>query len=394
MRVLLVNDRLDLEGGAERSMRLTKVLLEEHGHTVELFGSDHGEDLSSYWSRWYSGHFQRKMEQLLDEFKPDLVHANSVSRIISPSPLLAAKRRSIPVLMTLRDPHLCCARSWGITHGGEVCPKFSYRCLFRCQGDSSLPLGFIKYLKVSLHRSILSSCCAHFIAPSRALRQMAIRNLGITPESISYLPNFIVVNQTTAGNKVEPLVGRLLIVARLGREKGIATAIRALDTVLKKAPHLPLKLMIAGAGPARTELHRLSVHLGVSERVEFLGRLNSERVRQEFQLAQTAIIPSLWFENNPRVGLEAMQYERPLIVSDRGGLPELIENEISGLSFPANDSDALAVCLRQIVQNPDWAATLGRAGYVRLQRLFGPTQHYSGLIAIYNKLANSSNSNS
>ena len=384
MRILLINDHLGDVGGAERSVALTQALLEANGHTVALFGAAAGESAGSFFSRWFSLYYYLKARRILADFCPAVVHANSVSRILSPSVLWAAKQAGIPVVMTIRDPHIFCAKSWGLTKQRELCPKFSLWCLTRCLGEHS---GFraalvylVKYLKVALHRPLIRHCCALFIAPSQAIRTLLFRNLGVDEQSCFYLPNFIAAVETEAVPR-EP--AGFLFVGRISREKGVDLALRAVAQLVKEPEFNSLSLDVVGDGPALTELKELAVELGISRRVTFHGRLTGRKLSLCYLKAVSILMPSLWLENNPRVALEAFAHGRPVIASRLGGYPDLITDGENGYLFTPGSAAELAERMAQLCRHPAEADRLGANALRLAETEFTPKKHYEGLMAIY-----------
>jgi len=73
------------------------------------------------------------------------------------------------------------------------------------------------------------------------------------------------------------------------------------------------------------------------------------------------VVPSLWYENSPNVILEAFAHRTPVIVSDLGGMAELVEEGVNGLCFPPGEAASLATALRRLIEEPGLLARL-RAG--------------------------------
>src|SRR5262249_47061764 len=108
-------------------------------------------------------------------------------------------------------------------------------------------------------------------------------------------------------------------------------------------------------------LAKLPLREGTRARVRFLGRLPLEGLIPHYQAAYACVVPSVGFENFPNACLEAMACGRPVVVSDRGGMVEMVEDGVSGLHVPAGDVDALADALRYLGTHPEEAERLGAA---------------------------------
>lgn len=388
MKILLLNDDLEARGGAERSFQMTVELLTAHGHECAVLGGKGGEDARSLWSRWLSASYYRRTAQMLAAFRPDVIHCHNISRVVSPSPLLAARRRGIPVVMTIRDPHLFCVKSWAITNEGELCPHFALACLRRCRGDRSgaaaVPYYLVKYFKIALHRAIIARATAHFICPSHALHTLLLANFPDTDGRSTVLPNF------PDERALEPppadfSATRFLFIGRIVQSKGLHLALQALARLVPDCPDITLD--VVGEGPELRMMQSYARTLGITERVTFYGRLPHARVDEQYRRCLAVLVPSLWVENNPRVVLEAMQHGRPVIASDRGGFTELIEHGRTGLLVQADEVAALAHSMRRLYGRGPEALQMGRAARAKLDREFSREAHYRTLRSIYQEVA-------
>lgn len=145
----------------------------------------------------------------------------------------------------------------------------------------------------------------------------------------------------------------LAFLGRLVYEKGVHTLLAAMPIVLASFPDS--KLVIAGTGPERDPLEELA--LGLGDRVRFTGFLDETDKCLLLQSAELCIFPSL-YEPFGLVALEAMASGTPLIVSDTGGLAEIVSHGINACTFPPGDSEALAAQIIQLLEQPNYAAKL------------------------------------
>ena len=95
------------------------------------------------------------------------------------------------------------------------------------------------------------------------------------------------------------------------------------------------------------------------------------------------VVPSVWYEVFGLVAAEAMAHRLPVIASRIGGLPEVVEDGVTGLCVEPNDSDALAAAIDELWGDPDRAAALGEAGRVKARREFSASAYYDRLTAAY-----------
>ncbi|MEO8228258.1 MAG: glycosyltransferase [Chloroflexota bacterium] len=152
-----------------------------------------------------------------------------------------------------------------------------------------------------------------------------------------------------------PIVG---VVARLEPEKGHPTLLEAWPSVLAAVPDATL--LVVGEGSRREALEALAHELGVAERVVFTGRRDD--VPAVTAALDVAVLPS-YREAQGLTILEAMALSRPIVASNVGGIPEMVEDGITGLLVPAHDADALGAAIVRLLRDHPLADTLGRAGH-------------------------------
>ncbi|MGH2709178.1 MAG: glycosyltransferase family 4 protein, partial [Actinomycetota bacterium] len=149
--------------------------------------------------------------------------------------------------------------------------------------------------------------------------------------------------------------------------KGIRFLIEAAAQLKPRFPDL--KLVLAGDGFERPELVRLSQELGIASDVTFLGWVPNVALPPYYRAAAVSVIPSLE-EGFGIPAAEAMGCEVPVVASDAGGLPEVVENGVTGLVVPRGDSTALAQAIATLLDDPEQRRRMGLAGRERALRLF------------------------
>ncbi|NLW44846.1 MAG: glycosyltransferase family 4 protein [Syntrophomonadaceae bacterium] len=150
----------------------------------------------------------------------------------------------------------------------------------------------------------------------------------------------------------EPVV---FYIGRLVPEKGVSILIRAFRLVLQSIPSA--KLVIAGRGPQGPELQRLAAELGLGDRVWFAGYISDDLRDRIYRRANVAVFPSL-YEPFGIVALEAMASGTPVVVSDVGGLAEIVVDGETGLKVnPLNEAN-LASALIRVLSDPRLANRL------------------------------------
>ena len=143
-----------------------------------------------------------------------------------------------------------------------------------------------------------------------------------------------------------------------------------LEAAAQLKPRFPdLKVVLAGDGFERPQLARLAADLGIAQDVTFLGWVPNTDLPPYYRAAAVSVIPSLE-EGFGIPAAEAMGCEVAVVASDAGGLPEVVEDGVTGLVVPRGDSGALAKAIGALLQDPERRRVMGQAGRLRALRLF------------------------
>ncbi len=148
------------------------------------------------------------------------------------------------------------------------------------------------------------------------------------------------------------------VVARLEPEKGHPTLLEAWPAVLRAVPDT--YLLIVGEGSRRDALEAQARELQIAHRVVFTGRRDD--VPAVTAALDVAVLPS-YREAQGLSVLEAMALSRPVVASNVGGIPEMIEDGVTGLLVPPHDAVALSAAIVRLLRDHPYADTLGRAGH-------------------------------
>jgi len=157
---------------------------------------------------------------------------------------------------------------------------------------------------------------------------------------------------------IEPDAVVVGVVARLEPEKGHPTLLEAWPAVLHAVPNATL--LVVGEGSRHVELEQLAALLRIAHRVVFTGRRDD--VPEVTAALDVAVLPS-YREAQGLSILEAMALSRPVVASRVGGIPEVIENGVSGLLVPPHDPEALAGAIIRLLKDHPLADMIGRAGH-------------------------------
>jgi sugar transferase (PEP-CTERM/EpsH1 system associated) len=176
--------------------------------------------------------------------------------------------------------------------------------------------------------------------------------------------------------------GPIVTVARLSPEKDIATLLRAAAVVVKDFPQA--RFEIAGAGPCREELLRLVGELRLTEHVLFHGEVSD--IPAFLARARLFVLPSQT-EGISLTLLEAMARGLPVVTTNVGGNPEVVEAGVTGLLAPAQTPDALAQAIGVLLKDPERARQMGQAGRARVENAFDIRKMTARYEALYESAA-------
>lgn len=201
-------------------------------------------------------------------------------------------------------------------------------------------------------------CCSQY------MRSDLMSVFGLPPEKLAVIPNGV----TTAG-ALPPGArrGQVLFVGRLVPEKGVTVLLEAASYVLEACPDT--HFTVAGSGPSAPELHRLSAQLGLRERFTFTGYVDDATLAGLYRRAAVAVFPSL-YEPFGIVALEAMALGAAVVVSDTGGLAEIVEDGITGMRVQPGNARALAGAIIDLLTDEPRRQRLAVSAYHRVKQDF------------------------
>lgn len=205
---------------------------------------------------------------------------------------------------------------------------------------------------------LLTYEASEVIVNSKYMKNELQRLFGLPYEKINVISNGI---NTIAYNGVEKDYSFrrqyaldnekiILFMGRLVFEKGVQHLISAMPKIL--SGYHDAKLVIAGKGGMIDKLQSQVANMGLSDKVCFAGYLNSKQVSKMYKCADVAVFPST-YEPFGIVALEAMLAGVPTVVSDIGGLDEIIEHKVDGMKSYAGNSNSLADSILELLLNPE-----------------------------------------
>ncbi len=176
---------------------------------------------------------------------------------------------------------------------------------------------------------------------------------------------------------------RILYIGRLVPEKGQGVLLEAAAALIRSGRDIQVTL--AGEGDLRPGLESLAAHLGIADRVEFLGAVGQDELRDLYEAAGIFCLPSFG-EGVPVVLMEAMAMEVPTISTRIAGIPELIEDGVSGILTPPGRADRLAEAIAGVVDDPEVGRRLGAAGRAKVLAEFDCDASATQLRAVFEEM--------
>lgn len=242
--------------------------------------------------------------------------------------------------------------------------------------------------RMQLYRRIDRHVLRHFdhvVAVSEALRRELIAT-GIRPERLSTVYNGIDVDafRAQAGDRrtlSQPANGPVVtIVARLSAEKGVSYFLDGAAVLRARFP--TATFVVVGDGPLRPDLEAQAARVRLADpaAVSFLGHRHD--VARLMAQSDVVVLSSLR-EGCPMVLIEALALGKPVVATRVGGIPEIIEDGVTGLLVPPRDSRALAAAIERLLVDPALAAALAERGRRRVERTFDVTAMAEQTLAVY-----------
>ena len=196
------------------------------------------------------------------------------------------------------------------------------------------------------------------IVNSNYMKSEVQRLFGLPFEKINVVPNGVNLNKFTGMDRDYSFRRKyamdnekiILFMGRLVYEKGVQNLIAAMPKVL--ASYHDAKLVIAGKGGMLDELKAQADYLGISNKVYFAGYMNGKDVERMYKAADISVFPST-YEPFGIVALEGMLAERPIVVSDAGGLGEIVEHRVTGMKSYCGNQNSIADSILELLFNPE-----------------------------------------
>jgi glycosyltransferase involved in cell wall biosynthesis len=382
VRILIIHNRYQYEGGEDVAVELETALLQQKGHSVNilLFQNQHihsfSSKITSGLKAFYNKASEEKTSEAIKEFNPDIIHIHNLFFDASPSVLYAAKKYRVPVVLTLHNYRLVCSNAL-LMRNNQVCelcinqsfPVYGirYKCYRNSAVESALVTGITGINKL---KKTWNNYVTRYITLTEFSKQKFLSSsLKLTDQQVSIVPNYV---PDTKKHDL-PRENYFLYVGRLSGEKGIHTLLEA----FRQLPQV--SLVIIGDGP---EMSFVQDQSKAHDNIVVAGKKTKAEVMDFMSRCRALVFPSVCYEGLPFTILEAFSTGTPVIASRLGSMQEMIQDGYNGLHFRPNDPEDLKNCILKFNgAAPD--QQFNRHARLTYEEKYHPEAHYSAIMAIY-----------
>ena len=338
------NDYL-IPGGETKSVHLIGKVLEENGyHVIRYYKNNKNipvqtiQKILTGFKSLYNTNTIKELEEIISHNDISFAIIHNISPLISNSVYDVLHKHHIPIIKYIQNYNLLCLN--GALDHGKHCKRCKINLFegVKCKCyKNSLLYSIQKYIQKKIFDKKYKDNINAYIAISNFVKQKHIE-YGIPSKLIHTIYHFIDnpynIEDKFDYNKFNIRQRYVLYMGRLSQEKGILTLLQT----FKSLPDFNLKIM--GTGDLKNKLQEY-VNKEKLNNISFLGFCSGETKSNLISQAYALIVPSEWDEPFGRIVIEAYQYGTPVIVTDRGGLPELVNDGITGYIYKCKDCNDL-----------------------------------------------------
>ncbi|MFY9133186.1 MAG: glycosyltransferase family 4 protein [Candidatus Methanoculleus thermohydrogenotrophicum] len=297
----------------------------------------------------------RDIVTTIDDFKPDIVHFQVNNPLLCP---LIPMLRKYPLVATFHDIE---------PHRGE---------------DHLLDIGSLLYRLTLLTSRILAD---RIFVHGNALKNILIEKYHVPGQKVHVIP--IGEHEVTPFTKykqegLEPAGPRVLFFGRIHRYKGLDYLIQAEPLITREIPDA--RIVIAGTGEDFGRYEEMMAGRDAFEVYNY--RIPYEEGARLFQQASVVALPYIEASQSGVVPT-AYGFKKPVVVTDVGGLPEVVDDGKTGYIVPPRDPAALADAIVSLLDDPETCRRMGEQGYVKLKTDMAWSTIAESLLAVYDELA-------
>ncbi|MBV8436730.1 MAG: glycosyltransferase [Silvibacterium sp.] len=382
MRVLVLHNRYQIQGGEDVVVSQETEMLRSFGIDVDVFEINNDSIISAREKIYttmhlaYSSRMREAVRKRIRNFRADVIHVHNFFPRFTPSVYDAARDENCGVVQTLHNYRLMCAggllfRDQAICteclSRGNALPALVHRCYRGSAVGTAALAGMVTIHKL---RGTWRTRVDRFITLTAFARSLFIEHAGLPADRIIVKANVVPDIGLTAGEKAYAL-----FVGRLSPEKGIDCILRA-----ARSGKFPLPLKIVGSGPLESAV-REAVEPG---KLEFLGKKPSAEVHLLLHGAKMLLAPSMWHEAGvPLVIGEAFSAGVPVITTRIEPIDSVVEHERNGLLITPGSARELAEAAARLDSDDGLMGRMGHQARRTYEQLYMPASNCRALLNIY-----------
>ncbi len=371
MKILMVNKFLYPRGGSESYMLYLGEHLTKLGHEVQYFGmfdenntvgnskglytqnmDFHSTGLARFLYPFkiiYSFEAKRKIMQVIDDFKPDIVHMNNINFQLTPSIIYGVKKKGIPLVQTVHDYQMICPNHLLYNFEKNTpCEKCVGGSHINCIKNKCIHGSKVKSILGVIEAKVYSLLKTYkkvdlFVCPSNFLENKLLSAKAYYKGKTKTIHNFIDKEKFANTDRKED--SYIVFVGRLSKEKGI-------ENIAGAAKLIPdVTFVVAGSGPDEDMLKGI-------ENIKLAGFLTGDKLTELMGNAKALLLPSVCYENCPLSILEAHCMGVPVVTMNSGGMAELVKDGVTGTLVGDPTPEGIAKKIKETIENEEYYNTL------------------------------------
>lgn len=382
MTILTIHNYYKQRGGEDVVFENEVKTLKEFGHNVIVY-TKHNREIDNYnffkkllffLKSFYNYQVVKEIKSIIKNNKIDIAHIHNVFPLISPAVYLLLKKNNIKIVQTLHNFRFLCPNALFFTKN-RVCTKclsgnFLHCIINKCYKDSFI-FSTLYALIISINKKTFKKKIDRYIALTNFTKNIFAEN-GFNSEKIVVKSNPFFKQKTKRGENLN----YFLYLGRISYEKGVEFLLESFTKLTE------YKLVVAGTGEKLDQYKKMYS----SSNIEYLGFVEGNRKINLIQHATAIIIPSICYENFPMAIAEAFSIGTPVIASEIGSIPFIVQNNTNGLLFKTGDLFSLKDACKILIQDGNKREEMGDNGHKQFLQEMEITKNIKKLVEIYLEL--------
>lgn len=381
MKVLILFNRYEYRGGEDTYVDNLIKLLKKNGHQVRAYIKDSRNikrlpaKIKACLGLFWNFQAENELEKIIQSFKPDVAHFHNIYPLISPTAYHVCKKNRVKIVQTIHNYKFVCPKN-SLFREGKICElcvtkSIAYpSIIYGCYHNSRLA-SLIYSLAFFIHKQIGSfNLIDTYIFPSPFTQEYYLKYVQIPKKKTVILPYFVVPQEKTT--QIIPQQDYFLFVGRLSEEKGISQLLETFSDLPK------LKLKVIGDGPLKEELGKKYINF---KNIIFAPHIKHSEVSLHMKQARAIIVPSLWYEVQPNVILEAIDSHCPIIIPKTANFSSWVPKKTAVSTYQINNPKSLKKTILASISKE--ISSPQKSSLFEVLNQFSPFFHYKNLIKIY-----------